>query len=392
MADISGIPGHVPQQYKDQLQSFQSQIKILLQNHQILLGRLEKNPEDKKVLEQIEQVKIYLISFSEQQKEVLDKVRQFLSDLEEEKNKTPEKETKSSRCSTPKSRGRPPNKSKAKGKSSKNSSEAASDSSEDEADGIYLAYLNYETGYKGHVEDYDISPGDFDKDDEPVEEFVKHFETTETLENINKEKFLASRDLLTEPNYNSTLSRIEELRRRKHFNVVTYIPDISDKKLRYQTFLQNTVTSPPRLRNRRSNQLPVLPPRASTRNIPAPEKMETRNKSLGMFRSQVDGTDDFMEDMEEDTLMESVRTKNIEEKIAFRNQLLKRKLEMEDELESLHKRARTVQERRERQKDEKMLLLKEQRETEQKIRDLLNFVADIASTYNSSSGSSSSCL
>ena len=117
-----------------------------------------------------------------------------MSDLEEEKNKTPEKDTKSSRCSTPKSRGRPPNKSKAaKGKSSKNSSEAASDSSEDEADEIYLAYLNYETGYKGHVEDYDISPGNFDKDDEPVEEFVKSFETTETLENIDKEKFLASR-------------------------------------------------------------------------------------------------------------------------------------------------------------------------------------------------------
>ena len=111
--------------------------------------------------------------------------------------------------------------------------------------------------------------------------------------------------------------------------------------------------------------------------------------------------------------MESVRTKNMEEKIAFRNQLLKRKLEMEDELENLHKRARTVQERREvlkknfyieklkffcgiltlqRQKDEKMLLLKEQRETERKIRDLLNFVADIASSSNSSSGSSSSCL
>ena len=60
-----------------------------------------------------------------------------------------------------------------------------------------LAYLNYETSYKGYVEDYDDTPGDFNKDDEPleefVEEFVKHFETTETLENINKEKFLASR-------------------------------------------------------------------------------------------------------------------------------------------------------------------------------------------------------
>ena len=37
------------------------------------------------------------------------------------------------------------------------------------------------------MEDYDDTPGDFNKDDEPleefVEEFVKHFETTETLEN-----------------------------------------------------------------------------------------------------------------------------------------------------------------------------------------------------------------
>ena len=41
------------------------------------------------------------------------------------------------------------------------------------------------------MEDYDDTPGDFNKDDEPVEEFleefleefVQHFETTETLEN-----------------------------------------------------------------------------------------------------------------------------------------------------------------------------------------------------------------
>ena len=45
--------------------------------------------------------------------------------------------------------------------------------------------------------------------------------------------------MLTEPRYNSILLRIEELRRRKHFNVMTYIPDIFDKKLHYQTFLQN---------------------------------------------------------------------------------------------------------------------------------------------------------
>ena len=156
-------------------------------------------------------------------------------------------------------------------------------------------------------------------------------------------------DLLTEPSYNSTLSRIEELRRRKHFLVVTYIPDISDKKLRYQTFLQNTITSPPRLRNRKTNQLPVLPPRSSTRTIPAPEKMETRNKTLGLFKSQVDGCDDVELDLaeEKDMKEELVPIQNIQERIAFRNQLLKRKLEMEEEMADLQKRARTVEERRE---------------------------------------------
>ena len=36
-----------------------------------------------------------------------------------------------------------------------------------------------------------------------------------------------------------------------------------------------------------------------------------------------------------------------------------------------------------RQKEEKMLLLKEQRETEQKIQDLLHFIADVSSNNSS---------
>ena len=36
------------------------------------------------------------------------------------------------------------------------------------------------------------SPGVFERDDEPVEEFIRQIETTETLENIEKEKFLDS--------------------------------------------------------------------------------------------------------------------------------------------------------------------------------------------------------
>ena len=65
--------------------------------------------------------------------------------------------------------------------------------------------------------------------------------------------------MLTEPNYNSTLSRIEELRRRKHFNVVTYIPDISDKKLRYQTFLQNIAAVLYRQEAGKASEAPALP-------------------------------------------------------------------------------------------------------------------------------------
>ena len=37
-----------------------------------------------------------------------------------------------------------------------------------------------------------FSPGVFERDDEPVEEFIRQIETTETLENIEKEKFLDS--------------------------------------------------------------------------------------------------------------------------------------------------------------------------------------------------------
>ena len=82
-------------------------------------------------------------------------MRNFLSKLEEDKKKSPERESKPFRCSTPKSKGR--GKSKSKTKSSKNSSEATSDTSEDEEENdIFLAYLDSDQGYRGHVEDYDI--------------------------------------------------------------------------------------------------------------------------------------------------------------------------------------------------------------------------------------------
>ena len=182
---------------------------------------------------------------------------------------------------------------------------------------------------------------------------------------------------------------------------------------RYQTFLQNTVTSPPHLRTRKQNQLPSLPPRASTRSVAAPvEKMETRNKSLNLFRSQMDGCTDQMEAEAEGVAMEDQgeAVTSVQERLAVRNHLLKRKLEMEDEMMHLQKRACVLQERKEvnlslhynvsitlitqiifvylqRQREEKLLLLNEQKETELKIQSLLQYIADLAA-----SSSSATCL
>lgn len=134
-----------------------------------MVSRSQKNPQDKQVLKQIDDVKNYLISFSDQQRVVLDKVRSFLRNLEEERKKSIfvesqelgppalpiKQEQKTSRCSTPvkNSKNRP--KKKGKGKS-KNSSSTSPDSSDEENYEVFLAYFESSAGYRGHVEDYDV--------------------------------------------------------------------------------------------------------------------------------------------------------------------------------------------------------------------------------------------
>ena len=188
-------------------------------------------------------------------------------------------------------------------------------------------------------------------------------------------------DLLTEPIFEQRTSRLEKLRKRKKSRSITYIPEISDKKYRYQTFLQSSITSPPHLRRRKPNQLPSLPPRQGLRTIslPPPEKMETRKKTVNMMKTQVDGCQDLTEEMqsEESASAES----QLYQRLEYRNFLLKRKHEMEEEMETLQKRAKVLQERREDQKDEKLKLLMEQKETEVKIRNLLQNLVD-SSTSN----------
>eukprot|EP00091_Calanus_sinicus_P015890 TRINITY_DN3486_c0_g1_i1.p1 TRINITY_DN3486_c0_g1~~TRINITY_DN3486_c0_g1_i1.p1 ORF type:complete len:336 (+),score=48.82 TRINITY_DN3486_c0_g1_i1:281-1288(+) len=322
MDELPGLPVEVPQEYREQLIKFQNQIKILVNNHQILVSRSRKNPQDHQVLKQIDDVKNYLISFSDQQRDVLDKVRSYLKDLEDKSKKplsppdSPElvptltsskQELKTSRCSTPVKNSKSKSKKKAKGKSSKNSSSISPDSSDDECDEIFLTYFDSTEGYRGHIEDYDINcpPVEEEKElvDENIEEELTFSRTQETLDLIQKENYMLNIDLLTDSQYNMSVSHLELQKKRKSLKrVSSYIPEVADKKYRYQTFLQNSITSPPHLRRRKPNQLPSLPRPAKSLSFPTTEKMETRNKSPSLSKSQVDGANDLSDSDENEKI------------------------------------------------------------------------------------------
>jgi len=387
MDDLPGLPIEVPQEYREKLIKFQNQIRILINNHQILVSRLRKNPQDHKVVKQIDDVKNYLISFSDQQRDVLDKVRDFLKELEEKRNSledthvptSTKQENKTSGCSTPVKNIKNKPKKKTKGKL-KPSRSISPDSSDDESDEIFLAYFDCTEGYRGHVEEYEVSCPLRNNEEELVDENSEEVSfsiTEDTLTTVSKENYMLNIDLLTDSQFKMSITQFEEKRKRKALKrVSTYIPEVADKKYRYQTFLQNSITSPPHLRRRKPNQLPSLPRPIKSLSFPTVEKMETRSKSPSLAKSQVDGADDLSEDSGNEESGTSM-VYSIEERIELRNSLLKRKKEMESEIETLQKKARILQEVREVQREEKCLLMKKQMETNSKIRKLHVFMAEL---------------
>ena len=225
---------------------------------------------------------------------------------------------------------------------------------------------------------------------------IRQHEYTETLDFIAKETFMLSigteahnpnsfiilvcLDLLADIEFQQRSTQLENLRKRKKSRSITHIPEISDKKYRYQTFLQSSITSPPHLRRRKPNQLPTLPPRQGLRtfSIPPPEKMETRKKpGRNMMKTQVDGCLDLSEEEEPS---DERTPSHYHQRLEYRNFLLKRKHEMEQEMETLQKRSKVLEDKRESQKDEKLKLLKEQKETEVKIKNLLENLVDFATS------------
>jgi len=391
MDDLPGLPIEVPQEYREQLVKFQHQIRILINNHQILVSRLRKNPQDQKVVKQIDDVKNYLISFSDQQRDVLDKVRDYLKQLEEKRTSledTPDivhvpistkQEIKTSRCSTPVKNLKNKSKKKPKGKL-KPSRSISPDSTDDESDEIFLAYFDCTEGYRGHVEEYEVDCPHSSHEEELVDENLEEVSfliTEDTLATVTKENYMLNIDLLTDTQFKMSITQLEEKRKKKALKrVSTYIPEVADKKYRYQTFLQNSITSPPHLRRRKPNQLPSLPRPVKSLSFPTVEKMETRSKSPSLAKSQVDGADDISEESGNEESGTST-VYSIQERIELRNSLLKRKREMETEIETLQKKAKILQEVREVQREEKCLLLKRQMETNSKIRKLHLFMAEL---------------
>ena len=100
---------------------------------------------------------------------------------------------------------------------------------------------------------------------------------------------------------------------------------------------------------------------------------------MNLMKTQVDGCLDLTDEMESEE--SSSGGSDLYQRLEYRNFLLKRKHEMEEEMETLQKRAKVLQDKREDQKDEKLILLKEQKETEVKIRNLLQNLVD-SSTSN----------
>jgi len=437
MSSLSGLPSEVPGQYRVQLEKFQKQIKILLQNHQILVSRSEKDPKNERILKQISDVKRYLVSFSEQQRAVVDKVRTFLKESKLGPKKphlgpppVPPLQTvnrqvqhqreqiidHSSKAGLPlKATKIKKGKKKARKKSSDSSKSPTPHDSGDE-DGLDERFLSYfkttEGTCRGHVEDYeshyppveeDTDSGDYNSDEEVI--FAR---VDKTVDQIEKENYMLNIDLLNADQFRMVSSHQEDKRSRKaKKRINTYIPEISDKKYRYRSFLQNSITSPPHLRRRKPGQISKVPRPVKSLSAPSAIKAlnldppvksdpivdtttvdEGRVDSPGLLRAQLDGSHDPSErkevpgissnKMSNESVKEDVnQSYDHDARLAERNRLLKVREEMEEELGRLKTRSKTLRENLEKQKEKKNEMLRKEAETRENVEIMHNLLSDV---------------
>jgi len=403
-----GLPDEVPEELRLELKRLQRQIKVLLNNYQVLTGRAEQRPEDSDLGHQIAEVKRYLIAFSNQQNTVLESVRNFLSNLEEEKRFWHQQHSfppPSGPVTTKAKARKKDNKRKSRdwqgaASSSRNSRSASPDSAGEEAEQVFLAYFSPGPGcFPGHLEEYEVMcpPPSPEQEDVEVDDEIE--ETVEMEMCSDREAFLARLNLLT----NEAGKNIEEVYKRRRLRrgkmkLPSYIPEIADKKYRQQTFLQSCLTSPPHLRRRTpAPRAPIAPiTKPATLDLPPPPpppplmqetRMGTRSRSPSTATriSQMDGTCDidFSEEEKSNNISKDEKVIEIEgmkvekqlaERLQLRDSLRKRRIELLDELSELETKKIELCQTKEVQRENRNKMLRQQEETEAKIRTLLDDV------------------
>jgi len=281
-----GIPPVVPKTLRHEVYRIQDQLKILVQNYKILRYRLSQDPDNPTILQQLDQVKDYIAEFNQEQFILLEKIRQFLRDLEtgaffkKETSPTPKDTIK-------KKRGRKKDPSK-----SKSHTPSLSDEEEERE---YYSYLTDPNLCKGHEEEYKIAP----PSSELCERSVRGLEVPpspkihpslvkQNLFNSSNDarKYMLHLELMPSTELDEYISLLAVQRDKNKYREMLFIPEVSDKKYRNQSFLVKMAASPPQLRKRKreppteKNQRPV---RALT--FP-PERMGTRKQNSMKQRRQ----------------------------------------------------------------------------------------------------------
>merc|ERR1711874_631094 len=230
----------------------------------------------------------------------------------------------------------------------------------------------------------------------------------QTFDEIEKENYMLNIDLLNEDQFRMVSSHQEDKRRRKaRKRINTYIPEISDKKYRYRSFLQNSITSPPHLRRRKPGQISKVPRPVKSLSTPSPIKAlnldppvksvpivnntiadEGRVDSPGLLRAQLDGSHDPSERKDVPGMSSNKTCKGSGKKddnqsydhdarLAERNRLLKVREEMEEELGRLKTRSKTLRENLEKQKEKKSEMLRKEAETREKVEIMHELLTDV---------------
>ncbi|XP_023328855.1 uncharacterized protein LOC111701687 [Eurytemora carolleeae] len=289
---MSGIPPIVPKTLRDEVYKIQDQLKILINNHKILDFRLTQEPENNELTVQINKVKEYIFYYNQQQLYLLEKIREFLRHLEAGQFIKKQEQI-------------PTELPKKKLKKDFKSISHSPEQSEVEEERVGLEYMENDDFYKGHVDSYHVECPEEYKDD-IVSSPVKRFRPKPDLTNSNPDQnqFLLNLDLLESNLIDEYLSILRAQDVKKRQREFLYVPEVSDKKFRNQSFLLKIACSPPQLR-RRKETADTKPRPARAITFP-PERMETRKKNSMKQRKETE------EQLEIEKLMKEQESENIQ--------------------------------------------------------------------------------